>query len=1688
MPTLSAKNALRMGHPHLLRAMVFTILLGLAAFCSATLHATTYYVSSGSGNDANSGTSSSSAWQTIAHVNAQTFQPGDSILFKRGDVWNESLVPPSSGASGNPIAFDAYGTGAPPNLTGYYSVFSNAWIAVTGNAWKAPLPATYTTVNFCLFGSIWGQKVSAATSNLTAPWDFYIANGFLYVYSVGNPSVYYAASSGTPIVPMALSNVPVININAKTWLTFQHILVNWFDDFGVYVQGASDHLVFANMEVDSMIPQGTQPLGFYVNEIGPGPGDIKIYNSDAHMNYDGFRFDGAATAITMVNDRAYANRDGALVDNTSAVTYSYCHFYASSLAVANSTDVEWTSGTGPTAGAGNIAADTPPAVQAWQRYPARVTLTVDDIGMTPNADSYYASSVLPVADSVGVPVGVAITVGYTSVITPIVSEIQGWINAGRDVTAHSISHTYYPNTDALDIQYTGSGSAATASISNKTLTITATGDSSSPWTFNLAQGQTQGTILALDTALTNTGKFTVSLSPIPCQGPYGTGCSAYTAAALLSQDLADISGIDVKSAVYHMQLNVTRLTTDEITLSRQWMTSNLTGLPETPVYVYPGGYEDPNMEVIAAGVPYVGARGALHEGGTANNGQPVAGAKDTYADGYDVQDITSFGVNPSWQGLVPATLNQKIQALVWKERVWGVPWGIFWHNQELTQSDPVGGTEITNLIQDFQNSGATVMTNTSLVNWLTTGTLESGTDGNFYYKSAATSTNLDFRPTAQSPVVNAGQNLGSAYAVDINGINQNTNGGGWEIGAHAFIPGAAYGQGSGSSHFAVGGANANAGVTLPQNWVALNGSGGVSEITPPSGTYDVTRTATTFAQLQQAICDWVAAADQWWLVQVPHGTVIDTQTPGYTCTQGEGPFVSLTMLTKIVGGGLPTKFFVVDSDTPLTANQTVCSHGVLDSNATRQPPSGDISTWWTAGNNGCSNDISSMWTLEGNWTPGNVGLLIQAGIWDATTNLGPSHYVFKDAEFRPKTSMTLAGFVVSTDVGESGINTITQTSQMASHVHFVNIYGHGDAKDWCSTATGSGSCVTSANAGGPGNNQISGFMRLANCGYCSLTYSYFDYDTRPGAEGHVVSLDEGPGPVLVAHNWLSGASSAVFAGGISNDDPFYYLYDLFVWQNRLTNPVSWIGSAYGGPGLVIKNRSEIKACSRCLFDGNIAEYSDTSGAQQGQCFTANPRQCSSGQCDNYQVAVQDVTYTNNICRHALTGFTLAGRSNYPVNGGGAAAPIRRVNISNNLLYDLGNGPLYDAQTTIAFPYGMRPTNSGQVYICSGTQVNGTITLNCSAGTAGLLETQISPGDPVVVTNCSDATWNTPGGNFTTQRGAFALAGTAPSGLTVVYSQPGAVSPSASGCLVQNFEGFPASMTFAHNTIAMETTAGGRNNGRMYSGSTSTVYTDAGCSGGGPLNATSITALSRSGNIVTATVASTSGWPASLLSGTQTIVEVLNSGDFTGTFYYLGQSGVNLQWMQTGPNETGTTLGSVQQTGTCPANEFLENNVWKNNLIAVDVGTAASCPATSSSGWTGWVSQGDGNVEGCASGASANGCSENEVDVSNSTVTYTDFPGRCSARYMEVGGAHAGAIPPVTLTFPASTVCAGVAGDPTCVGMTGMMNGVAFDANDGNFQNYALLPSSQYKNGADDGADLGVNFTLLNYALTRTSYP
>lgn len=87
-----------------------------------------YYVDSTAGNDANSGTSEGAPWRTLTKVNATTFQPGDVIRFKTGAVWTGRLNPKGSGAPGNPIVIDQYGSGPKPVInangaTGWGAVY-----------------------------------------------------------------------------------------------------------------------------------------------------------------------------------------------------------------------------------------------------------------------------------------------------------------------------------------------------------------------------------------------------------------------------------------------------------------------------------------------------------------------------------------------------------------------------------------------------------------------------------------------------------------------------------------------------------------------------------------------------------------------------------------------------------------------------------------------------------------------------------------------------------------------------------------------------------------------------------------------------------------------------------------------------------------------------------------------------------------------------------------------------------------------------------------------------------------------------------------------------------------------------------------------------------------------------------------------------------------------------------------------------------------------------------------------------------------------------------------------------------------------------------------------------------------------------------------------------------------------------
>jgi hypothetical protein len=71
----------------------------------------TYFVNSATGLDTNDGKTAASAWQTIAKVNASTFQPNDVIGFAGGQTFSGTLTPPSSGSALAKITFMSYGIG-----------------------------------------------------------------------------------------------------------------------------------------------------------------------------------------------------------------------------------------------------------------------------------------------------------------------------------------------------------------------------------------------------------------------------------------------------------------------------------------------------------------------------------------------------------------------------------------------------------------------------------------------------------------------------------------------------------------------------------------------------------------------------------------------------------------------------------------------------------------------------------------------------------------------------------------------------------------------------------------------------------------------------------------------------------------------------------------------------------------------------------------------------------------------------------------------------------------------------------------------------------------------------------------------------------------------------------------------------------------------------------------------------------------------------------------------------------------------------------------------------------------------------------------------------------------------------------------------------------------------------------------
>ncbi len=94
------------------------LLLSVLAAVSCAPGQTKHYLDCRDGNDAADSLTPQTAWRTVAKADSFTYQPGDSLLLRRGSHCEGMLWPKGSGTEQAPIHLGAYGHGTLPIIAG----------------------------------------------------------------------------------------------------------------------------------------------------------------------------------------------------------------------------------------------------------------------------------------------------------------------------------------------------------------------------------------------------------------------------------------------------------------------------------------------------------------------------------------------------------------------------------------------------------------------------------------------------------------------------------------------------------------------------------------------------------------------------------------------------------------------------------------------------------------------------------------------------------------------------------------------------------------------------------------------------------------------------------------------------------------------------------------------------------------------------------------------------------------------------------------------------------------------------------------------------------------------------------------------------------------------------------------------------------------------------------------------------------------------------------------------------------------------------------------------------------------------------------------------------------------------------------------------------------------------------------
>lgn len=290
---------------------------------------TLYYVSN-DGDNSNDGRSQHTPWRTIAHVNGRSFQPGDGILFKRGDTWRETVKMNASGTADNYITYGAYGAGNRPQILG--STRATDWSPVPGHphVWRSatsvPNPHDYYASEIWFEekdGTVtWGVRRgygkqgddnSALLITLTKEYHTawigdpkYNGPGHVYVYSPDDPSTRYRSVE----VPV---REHIIRLNNQKHVAVDNLVLRYGLGCGIYETYSASMplagLVAVNCEIGYFgIKNGSNMYGLSLRRA-----DVYVAGNEIH--------DCGRRGISL---HGYKNTPAVTIEN---ITIEHNHFH-----------------------------------------------------------------------------------------------------------------------------------------------------------------------------------------------------------------------------------------------------------------------------------------------------------------------------------------------------------------------------------------------------------------------------------------------------------------------------------------------------------------------------------------------------------------------------------------------------------------------------------------------------------------------------------------------------------------------------------------------------------------------------------------------------------------------------------------------------------------------------------------------------------------------------------------------------------------------------------------------------------------------------------------------------------------------------------------------------------------------------------------------------------------------------------------------------------------------------------------------------------------------------------------------------------------------------------------------------------------------------------------------------------------